>query len=102
VDFDVSLPTKHLSLVVADIVDQKAVNVAFETAKRAVGPVDILIQNAGYLPDVEPLATANIDEFMRGFDINVKGNLIVSQAFLANSSENPILVHGKTFPTPPC
>lgn len=33
---------------------------------------------------------------MSGFDINVRGNLNVFQAFLANASENPTLVHVST------
>jgi NAD(P)-dependent dehydrogenase (short-subunit alcohol dehydrogenase family) len=81
---------------VADIVDQTAVKTAFEATKKAFGPIDILISNAAYLPDVEPVATASPEEFMRGFDVNVKGNFILSQAFLANSSVKPTYIHVST------
>lgn len=60
------------------------------------GPVDILIANAGYLPDITPLATGDLDELMKGFDVNVRGNLNVFRAFLANSSAHPTLVHVST------
>ena len=77
---------------VADIVDTAAVNKAFTETKKQFGPVDILVSNAAYLPDIEPLAKANVDEFWKGFEVNVKGNLILSQAFLANASEKPTLI----------
>jgi NAD(P)-dependent dehydrogenase (short-subunit alcohol dehydrogenase family) len=77
---------------VADIVDAAAVNKAFKETKKAFGPVDILVSNAAYLPDVVPLAKTDVNEFWKGFEINVKGNLILSQAFLANSSEKPTLI----------
>jgi NAD(P)-dependent dehydrogenase (short-subunit alcohol dehydrogenase family) len=78
---------------VADIVDQAAVNKAFAVTKKEFGPIDILVGNAGYLPDIVPVSSASVDEFFKGFEINVKGNFILSQAFLANASENPTLIH---------
>lgn len=80
----------------ADITDRTAVFNAFESAKKTFGPIDILVSNAAYLPDMEPLATANVDEFFKGFEVNVKGNLILAQAFVANSSEKPTLIHIST------
>jgi NAD(P)-dependent dehydrogenase (short-subunit alcohol dehydrogenase family) len=76
----------------ADIVDAAAVNKAFEATKKEFGPVDILVSNAGYLPDVVPLAETSVDEFWKGMEINLKGSLILSQAFLGHASENPIMI----------
>ena len=76
----------------ADIVDAAAVERAFAETEKEFGPVDILVSNAAYLPDVEPLATANVDEFFRGFEVNVKGTLILSQAFLKHASEKSTLI----------
>ncbi|TVY46137.1 Short chain dehydrogenase [Lachnellula subtilissima] len=78
---------------VADISNQAAVIDAFESTKKTFGPVDILVGNAGYMPNPAPLASTDITEWMRGLDINVRGNLILYQAFIANSSLNPTLVH---------
>lgn len=69
---------------------------AFETTKKIAGPIDILIGNAGYMPDAAPLATTNLEQWMTGLDINVRGNLILYQVFLANPSPNPTLVHIST------
>lgn len=80
----------------ADITDAAAVRTAFATAKATLGPIDILVANAAYLPDIEPIATASADEFFRGFEVNVKGNYIVTQAFLANRAETSTVVHVST------
>ena len=77
---------------IADIVDAAAVNKAFEETKKELGPIDILVANAGYLPDIEPLAKADVDEFWKGMEINVKGTLILSQAFAANASGSSTLI----------
>jgi len=45
------------------------------------------------MPDAAPLASTDLDQWMIGFDVNVRGNLILYQAFLANSSPNLTLLH---------
>jgi NAD(P)-dependent dehydrogenase (short-subunit alcohol dehydrogenase family) len=65
---------------------------AFEKTKEDFGPVDILVSNAAYFPDILPLAKIDVDEFWKGFEVNVKGNLILSQAFLKHASEKPTLI----------
>lgn len=89
-------PGVKVLAIVADIVDVPAVKKAFEETKKQFGPVDILVSNAAYLPDIVPLATSDIDEFFKGFEVNVKGNLILYQAFIANSSQKPTLIHIST------
>ncbi|KPM41108.1 hypothetical protein AK830_g5452 [Neonectria ditissima] len=81
---------------VADISDENAVNKAFEGVSEAFGKIDILISNAGYLPDTKPIAEADIEEWFRGMTINVKGTLILSKAFLKYGSKSPTLVHVST------
>lgn len=73
--------------LVADITDELAVNKALAQTKAKLGPVDILVANAGYLSHLAPVATAPLDEWKKGYEINVLGNLILVQAFLANKSE---------------
>lgn len=91
-----AVETAHSGLTVltfvADIVDAAAVNKAFAETKKQFGPIDILVSNAAYLPDVEPIATGNFDEFWRGMEVNVKGNFILSQAFVVNASEKATLI----------
>jgi NAD(P)-dependent dehydrogenase (short-subunit alcohol dehydrogenase family) len=86
-------PGVSVLAITADISDQTTVNAAFVTTKNAFGPVDILVSNAGNIPDILPLATSPIEEFTKGFEVNVKGSLIVAQAFLANAADSPILIN---------
>ncbi|KAJ5372946.1 Glucose/ribitol dehydrogenase [Penicillium concentricum] len=45
----------------------KAINDAFE------GKLDILVNNAGYLPDLVRIVESDPDDWMRGWDVNIKG-----------------------------
>lgn len=83
--------TVHAS--VADISNETAVNKAFEGIEKAFGKIDILVSNAGYLPDTKPIKDADIEEWFRGMTINVKGTLILSKAFLKYATESPTFVH---------
>ncbi|TVY54996.1 Short chain dehydrogenase citE [Lachnellula suecica] len=104
-DLEAKHPGLKVLTFVADITSQSAVTHAFESTAKAFGPVDILIGNAGLMPDAAPLASTDLDQWMTGFDVNVKGNLILYQAFLAHSSPSPTLVHVSTaaamFPSVP-
>lgn len=86
--------TVHAS--VADITDESAVSKAFEGIEKALGKVDILVSNAGYLPDTKPIVECDVEEWFRGMTVNVKGNLILSKAFLKHAAENPTFVHVST------
>jgi NAD(P)-dependent dehydrogenase (short-subunit alcohol dehydrogenase family) len=82
---------------VADVVDTEKVNSAFKTVKAEIGPIDVLISNAGYFPDgrtvVDGSDPANIDEFMKAFDVNVRGHLVVTSAFYKNMAPGGTLVN---------
>ncbi|RFU36003.1 hypothetical protein B7463_g320, partial [Scytalidium lignicola] len=73
---------------VADIADKDSTFKAFAGTKEAFGPIDIFISNAAYLSAPQKIKDADIDDYMKGAEINIKGTLIVSQAFLANAAEN--------------
>ncbi|CEI67659.1 hypothetical protein FVEN_g9478 [Fusarium venenatum] len=78
------------------IYDEVAVNKAFEGVSKAFGEIDILISNAGYLPDTKPMAEADVEEWFKGMTMNVKGTLILSKVFLKYASKNPTFVHVST------
>ena len=77
----------------ADITDESGMNAAFASVGSKI---DVLVHNAGYLPDVEPIATSTLAEWWRGFEINVKGSYIVSKAFLKHAAENAVVVNMTT------
>lgn len=72
-----------------DVTDQEAMDRAFES----IGTVDILVNNAGFLPDIVPAKDASLSEWWRGFEINVKGSFVVTQAFLKVASAKATLVN---------
>lgn len=98
-EVEAAYPGVEVLTYVADLVGQAAINAAFAATKLAFGPIDILISNAAYFPTHAPLASADIDEWFRGYEVNVKGGLILAQAFLKYSSANPTLVHIGTGPS---
>ena len=44
------------------------------------GPIDVLVNNAGALPVLDPFGTLTADAFRRGFDVDVVGALLTAQA----------------------
>jgi NAD(P)-dependent dehydrogenase (short-subunit alcohol dehydrogenase family) len=77
----------------ADISSSSDVASVFSSIKEKLGPIDILVSNAAYLPNMTGLAEYEESELMKGFETNVKGNLNLAQALLKNSVESPTLVH---------
>lgn len=71
----------------ADIVDEAALENAFSsTAKEAGAPIDVVVANAGYLSEPGPAATAELNDYFKTFEINIKGTLLTFRAFLNHRS----------------
>jgi NAD(P)-dependent dehydrogenase (short-subunit alcohol dehydrogenase family) len=69
--------------IVADVTDSASVADAF----RQIGPVDILINNAGILGPICPFADADFDEWWRAMDVNVHGAMVCTHAVLRGMIE---------------
>lgn len=67
---------------VPDIVNKAALNMALSTVMDSVGLVDVLVANAGFLPEILSLSKASIDYWFNGFDKNVKENFNVLTPFV--------------------
>ncbi|KAB8276252.1 hypothetical protein BDV30DRAFT_246909 [Aspergillus minisclerotigenes] len=84
--------TKRLSSIagtsvryeVADLASQDDIRRVFETLKFSP---DILINNAGYMPNPESFLTTNLSEYWSGFTINVLGTVRFTQAYLRHRLE---------------
>ena len=72
----------------ADIVDEAALNAAFESIEEAVGKIDVVVANAGYMPANGPAATADLNDWWKGFEVNIQGTLLTFRAFMAHKSSN--------------
>lgn len=73
-----------------DVTDKESV----DDAKRLIsekfgGKLDILISNAGYLEPLIPLVDSDPDAWWSSYSINVKGQYLVTRAFL------PLLLKGE-------
>ena len=78
-------PHSKIVPIATDICDASSVTAAFNTiAKR--GPIDIYINNAGYLSDLTPIASASMSEWWKSFDVNLRGSVLTMQEVLKNIS----------------
>ena len=86
-----SSTSTEVSIHVADITNEDDVQRAMDAAIAHFGSVpDVLVNNAGGISGVGSLCDVDLEEFFRAFAINVKGPLIVLQAFLrANRAHSP-------------
>ncbi len=78
---------------VADITNQVAVETAFSTTFQCYGKVDVLVNNAGYLSAHTSLAKSPLEDYWRGFEINIKGPIITTQAFIKIAQTGATLIN---------
>lgn len=81
----------------ADIEDATRCTEIFKHARENVGPVDVLILNAAYLPKPAPFATMDLSDFWKAFEINVKANTTLAQLFLQVCSTTPTLINVSSY-----
>lgn len=77
---------------ICDLADQTQTVSAFDSIVKYVGPIDILVSNAGALPDLGPLRSFDASNFMRSFELNVLTALNAVQAFLPRSTPRPMII----------
>ena len=65
---------------VADVADATAIGKAFQEIEKTFGAVDLLVNNAGVLQPVGPFWENDLDEWLRGIDVNLRGVAICSRA----------------------
>ncbi|KAI9802500.1 MAG: hypothetical protein M1825_002885 [Sarcosagium campestre] len=78
---------------VADVADKPAVDKAFASVESTFGKVHVFVNNAGYLADAETIRDVNLDEWLKTFEVNVKGSIVVTQAFLRSAASNATLIN---------
>ncbi len=74
-----AFPAVKISYHVVDIASKESVKALFESL---VESPDVLVNNAGFMSQPENFITADIDEWWKGFEINVLGTVVVTQAYL--------------------
>ncbi|KAI5455816.1 hypothetical protein BGZ63DRAFT_397975 [Mariannaea sp. PMI_226] len=72
-------PATRFTPITADISSKDDIKRLFESLEASP---DVLVNNAGYMPNPETFQDADIDEWWSGFTINVFGTVLVSQTYL--------------------
>lgn len=73
-------------IVIADVTDREAVRAGCASAVSALGPVDILINNAGTVETI-PFLKASPDVFTQMFSLHVMGAVHTAQALMPSMVE---------------
>ena len=68
--------------VTADVTDRQAVERAVATIERQLGPVDVLVNNAGVGGPIGPLWGVDPEEWWRTIEINLRGVFLCSRTVL--------------------
>ncbi|KAH7402745.1 hypothetical protein BKA66DRAFT_436145 [Pyrenochaeta sp. MPI-SDFR-AT-0127] len=77
-----------------DVVDRQAVDAAFKQTHKTFGPIDILINNAGYLPAYEAIGKeSSPEDWWSGFSANVRGSHNVLSAFLPTAAADAVVIN---------
>jgi NAD(P)-dependent dehydrogenase (short-subunit alcohol dehydrogenase family) len=74
-------PIRGVDLVGMDVTDDKSVNAAVQTIVQNAGPVQLLVNNAGYSL-MGALGETSVDEARQQFETNLFGVLRVTNAIL--------------------
>ena len=77
---------------VADVGDAAAVDRAFQKIST-IGPIKIFVNNAGYLPHIGSILESDVEEWLKGHEVNVKGSFLAIRAFLKNAAQDAVLIN---------
>ena len=66
----------------ADVVDGKAVDRAFTEVERTLGPVDLLVNNAGVVGPLGPFAESDASAWWRTLEVNLHGQMLCAHRAL--------------------
>jgi len=91
-----SISRTKVHIYVADITDSTAINYAFTSTYSTLGPIHVLVNNAALMPGPRNFKDSPMDDWWKGFEVNVKGGFIVAQAFLRVAARNPVIVNVST------
>ncbi|SPE25093.1 Short-chain dehydrogenase/reductase SDR [Acidobacteriia bacterium SbA2] len=68
--------------VIADVSDAASVESAARQVEGALGPVDVLVNNAAIMGPLGPMWDADADDWWHSFEVNLRGPYLCSRALL--------------------
>ncbi|KAH8691549.1 hypothetical protein BGW36DRAFT_388550 [Talaromyces proteolyticus] len=95
-DLEAKFPGVDVYAARADVTDQAAIDAVFLKVANTFGNIDILVNNAGFQPALQPIKDAKLDDVWEAYEINVKGSIIVTKAFLRHASAKASLINFST------
>jgi NAD(P)-dependent dehydrogenase (short-subunit alcohol dehydrogenase family) len=66
----------------ADVTDKAAVDHAFAEVEQSLGPIDLLVNNAGVVGPLGPFAENDVGAWWRTLDVNLHGQILCSHRVL--------------------
>ncbi|HXJ85561.1 MAG TPA: SDR family oxidoreductase [Candidatus Binatia bacterium] len=66
----------------ADVTDAQAIQSATRAIEQSLGPIDVLVNNAGTPKPLAPFAESDIREWWRGMEVNLLGPVICTRQVL--------------------
>ena len=75
------------SAIVADVTDATAAEHMARQIERALGPADLLVNNAGTLGPLGPMWEADIGDWWHSIEVNLRGPYLCSRALLPGMIE---------------
>ncbi|KAK9770054.1 hypothetical protein AB5N19_03099 [Seiridium cardinale] len=85
-------PKTELIVLKTDVTDAVSTSNSFDAIAEA-GPIDVYINNAGYLADLGPVASADVLDWWKAFDVNVRGSVYALQKVLKNISQSGVIIN---------
>ena len=88
-------PDTTVLTLAGDVSDKAAIDAAFAKVRSTFGPINVLINNAGYLPAYGRLGTSpgGFEEWWRGFEVNVKGSHNVLSALPGVAAPDAVVIN---------
>ena len=87
-EIEARYPHVTASIHVADVANEGGVR----EVSNKIGAWDILISNAGALMDDTSIEKADVDQWWRIFETNVKGSMIIAKSFLPTRNKGAAIV----------
>jgi NAD(P)-dependent dehydrogenase (short-subunit alcohol dehydrogenase family) len=72
----------HAAAYPADVTDAKAIQSAIRGIEQSLGPINLLVNNAGTPKPLAPFAESEISEWWRGMEVNLLGPAICTRYVL--------------------
>ncbi|KAJ5153499.1 uncharacterized protein N7482_009977 [Penicillium canariense] len=82
-------PETKVLLISLDVTNAAGVTKAFEDIVARFGVPHVLINNAGYINPLDPIADVDVDLWWRTQEVNVKGTFLMTNAFLKATGNTP-------------